>query len=37
MTVWAPILSIAQPITPRLTDRLSELIRLLRICSVLVF
>jgi hypothetical protein len=37
ISVWAPILSVAQPITPRLTDKLSELIRSSKICSVLVF
>jgi hypothetical protein len=37
MSVWAPILSEAQPITLRLMDRLSESIKSLRICSVLVF
>jgi hypothetical protein len=37
MSVWAPILSEAQPITPRLMDRLSESIKSLRICYVLVF
>jgi hypothetical protein len=37
MSVWAPISSEAQPITPRLMDRLSESIKSLKICSVLVF
>jgi hypothetical protein len=34
---WVPISSRAQPITPRLTNILSELIRSSNICSVLVF
>jgi hypothetical protein len=37
MSVWAPISSEAQRITPRLTDRLSESIKSLKICFVLVF
>jgi hypothetical protein len=37
MSVWAPISSTAQPITPRRMDRLSESIRSLKICSVLMF
>jgi hypothetical protein len=38
MSVWAPILSSeAQPITPRLMGRLNESIKLLRICSMIVF
>jgi hypothetical protein len=37
MSVWAPISSEAQLITPRQTDRWSESIKLLQICSVLVF
>jgi hypothetical protein len=37
MSVWAPTSSAAQPITPRLMDKLSESIRSSKICSVLVF
>jgi hypothetical protein len=37
MSVWVPILSEAQPITPRQTDRRSESIKSSKICSVLVF
>jgi hypothetical protein len=37
MSVLAPILSEAQPITHRLMDRLSELIKSLKICYVLMF
>jgi hypothetical protein len=37
MSVWAPISSEAQLITPRQTDRWSESIKLSKICSVLVF
>jgi hypothetical protein len=37
MSVWAPISSEVQPITPKLMDRLSESIKSLKICSVLVF
>jgi hypothetical protein len=36
MSVWAPILSEAQPITPRLMDKLSESIKSLKICFVLM-
>jgi hypothetical protein len=36
-SVWAPILSEAQLITPRLVDRLSESIKSSKICFVLVF
>jgi hypothetical protein len=37
MSVWAPISSEAQPITPRWMDRWSESIKSSKICSVLVF
>jgi hypothetical protein len=37
MSVWAPILSEAQPITPRQTNRWSESIKSSKICSILVF
>jgi hypothetical protein len=37
MRVWTPISSEAQSITPKLMDRLSESIKSLKICSVLVF
>jgi hypothetical protein len=37
VSVWALISSEAQPITPRLMDRLSESIKSLKICSMLVF
>jgi hypothetical protein len=36
MSVWAPILSKAQPITPRRMDRWSESIKSLKICFMLV-
>jgi hypothetical protein len=37
MNVWAPISFEAQPIIVKLMDRLSESIKSLKICFVLVF